>query len=130
VTARHDVAAVRDPWLRVEEQGLAQLALLRGEELEGFVEGLFGENESLDLPERAHKAMAVLADVRAKPEASREVAEDQTKPTDSAEIGTTLVHFRRITRIAEHEMHEAVLSRTRARRQMMKAALAARPVFH
>ena len=111
-------------------EGLAKLALLRREELEGFVEGLFGENESLDLPERAHKAMEALANVRAMMEASRELADDHTKPADPAEIAVTLGHFREITRIAEHEMHEAVLSCTRARRQMMQAASATKPVFH
>jgi hypothetical protein len=34
------------------------------------------------------------------------------------------------TRVAEHEMHEAVLSCTRARRQMMKALPRTRPVLH
>ncbi len=111
-------------------EGMAKLALLRREELEGFVEGLFGENESLDLPERAHKAVAVLTNLRALLEALQKVAEDDTKPADPTSIGATLRQFRELTRVAEHEMHEAVLSCTRARRQMMDAAAAARPVFH
>lgn len=111
-------------------EGLAKLASLRHEELEGFVEGLFGANESLDLPERAHKAMDVLANIRAMLEASWELARDPTKPADPAEVAVTLGHFRELTRIAEHEMHEAVLSCTRARRQMMHRSPATKPVLH
>ncbi len=111
-------------------EGLAKLASLRREELEGFVEGLFGANESLDLPERAHKAMDVLANIRAMLEASWELARDPTKPADPAEVAVTLGHFRELTRIAEHEMHEAVLSCTRARRQMMHRSPATKPVLH
>ncbi|MDA8250010.1 MAG: hypothetical protein M0Z28_12650 [Rhodospirillales bacterium] len=119
---RLEVAATRE--------GMAKLARLRREELEGFVEGLFGDKESLDLPERAHKALGTLADIRAMAEASQVLAEDTTKPAPPGEIAVTLGHFRELTRIAEHEMHETVLSCTRARRQMLAALPASRPVLH
>jgi hypothetical protein len=41
---RPDVAATRE--------GLATLTLIRRQELDGFVEGLFGAEKTLDLPER------------------------------------------------------------------------------
>jgi len=45
--------------MRVEipetREGLAHIALIRREELDGFVEGLFGKEQSLELPERAHR---------------------------------------------------------------------------
>ena len=63
-------------------------------------------------------------------EASRILAEDPTKPASPGEIAATLGHFRELTRIAEHEMHEAVLSCTRVRRQMLAALPARRPVLH
>ncbi len=110
--------------------GMATLARLRREEMEGFVEGLFGDKESLDLPERAHKALGTLAEIRAMLEASQVLAEDATKPAPPGEIAVTLGHFRELTRIAEHEMHEVVLSCTRARRQMLAALPANRPVLH
>jgi hypothetical protein len=119
---RMDVPATRD--------GMATLARLRREELEGFVEGLFGDKESLDLPERAHKALGTLAEIRAMLEASQVLAEDPAKPALPGEIAVTLRHFRELTRIIEHEMHEAVLSCTRARRQMLAALPASRPVLH
>jgi hypothetical protein len=111
-------------------EGMARLALMRREELDGFIEGLFGDQESLDFPERAHQALAVLAEMRAMLEAVRELAEDPTKPAAPADIAVTLGHLREFTRIAEHEMHELVLSCTRARRQMLRSLPAARPVLH
>ncbi len=119
---RLDVPATRD--------GIATLARLRREELEGFVEGLFDDKERIDLPERAHKALGTLAEIRAMLEASQVLAEDPTKPAPPGEIAVTLGHFRELTRIAEHEMHEALLSCTRARRQMLAALPASRPVLH
>lgn len=53
---RHDVAA---------REGLAALALMRHQELDGFIEGLFGQQEAIDLPERAHRGLDTLAEMRA-----------------------------------------------------------------
>jgi hypothetical protein len=119
---RLDVPATRD--------GMAKLARLRREELEGFVEGLFGGNESIGLPERAHKALGILAEIRAMLEGAQILAETPSKTVQPGEIAVTLGHFREMTRIAEHEMHEAVLSCSRARRQMLAALPARRPVMH
>ena len=106
------------------------IARLRREELEGFVEGLFGVKESIDLPEQAHKALGTLAEIRAGLEGAQVLADDPTKPAAPDDIAATIGNFRELTRIAEHEMHEAVLSCTRARRQMLAALPARRPVFH
>jgi hypothetical protein len=114
----------------VTREGLAELALMRQEELDGFTEGLFGAHESLDFPERAHKALGVLAEIRAMMEGVREVASNSTKPATPADIAATLGHLREFTRIAEHEMHELVLSCTRAQRQILRMMPATKPVLH
>jgi hypothetical protein len=114
----------------VSREGLTTLALMRREELDGFIEGLFGAHGSLDFPERAHKALGVLAEIRAMLEGVREVADNPTKPGTPAGIAETLGHLRELTRIAEHEMHELVLSCTRARRQMLRTMPTAKPVVH
>jgi hypothetical protein len=111
-------------------EGMAALARLRREELEGFVEGLFGDKERLDLPERAHKALGALAEIRAMLEGAQVLADDSTKPAAPGDIAVTIGHFRELTRIAEHEIHEAVLSCTRARRQMLASLPTRRPVLH
>ena len=111
-------------------EGLTALARLRREELEGFVEGLFGDEEHLELPQRAHKALGALAEIRAMVEGAQVLAEDPSKPAAPDDIAVTIGHFRELTRIAEHGIHEAVLSCTRARRQMLASLPARRPVLH
>jgi hypothetical protein len=111
-------------------EGMAALARLRREELEGFVEGLFGDEERVDLPERAHKALGALAEIRAMLEGTQVPAEDPARPAGPDDIAVTIRHFRELTRIAEHEIHEAVLSCTRARRQMLASLPTRRPVLH
>ena len=100
-------------------EGMAALARVRREELDGFVEGLFGDQERVDLPERAHKALGFLAEIRAMLEAVQVFAEDPTEPAAPDDLAVTIRQLRELTRIAAHEIHEAVLSCTRARRQML-----------
>jgi hypothetical protein len=111
-------------------EGLARLALRRREGLDGFAEGLFGNCESLDLPERAHQAFGVMAQMRSMLEGMHELAENLAKPAEPADIAETLGHLRELTRIAEREMHAAVLSCARAQRQMMRMLPAASPTRH
>ena len=54
---RPDVMAIR--------AGLATLAMIRCQELDGFVEGLFGDKETIGLPERAHRGLGTLSEMRA-----------------------------------------------------------------
>src|SRR5271169_320848 len=58
---------------------LASLALMRRQELDGFVEGLFGPEKSMDLPERAHRALDTLGEMRAGFAAVFVLASDQAK---------------------------------------------------
>ena len=44
---------------------LGQYGRVRLEELDGFIEGLFNEQETIDLPERAHEAVNHLSELRA-----------------------------------------------------------------
>ena len=48
----------------------------------------------------------------------------------NSEIAETIHNVRELTKIAEHEMHEAVLSCKRARRQMLRPFSASKPVLH
>jgi len=111
-------------------EGLAALALMRRQELDGFITGLFGENESVDLPERAHDGLGVLGKMRSFFAGVVDVAADGNKPATSQDIGGMLGHMRDITRIAEHEIHAAVLSCTRARRQFLASVPATKPTRH
>ncbi len=110
--------------------GLAALALVRRQELDGFVEGLFGREEVMDLPKRAHHALHELGQMRALFEAVVVLVVDDTKPATERDMETTLRRIREITRIAEHEIHAVVLACTRARRQMLAGMPTNRPTLH
>jgi hypothetical protein len=111
-------------------EGLHRFVLTRRQELDGFVEGLFGRQEHIDLPERAHRALNSLSEMRAMFEGIRLLMEDKTKTGAHSEITETIHNLRELTKIAEHEMHEVVLSCKRARRQLLRQFSASKPVLH
>jgi hypothetical protein len=119
---RNDIPETRD--------GLACIALTRREEIDGFVEGLFGQDAKIDLPARAHRGMAELSEIRSTMEDTRCLAKDLTKLATADDIAATLRHIRELTKFVEHEMHEVVLSCTRARRQMLAVMPTSKPVLH
>ena len=107
---------------------LARLALVRRQELDGFVEGLFDGAEAIDLPERANAAMGALAEMRAIMGGAHDFATRSVEPADPAQA--TFRHLRELTRIMEREINTVVLDCTRARRQMIREATARTPTFH
>ena len=113
----------------VTREGLATLALIRVQEIEGFVHGLFGRQEEIDLPERAHRALDDLGKMRAM-FAVRGFVNDEAKAAPLKEMETTLRHMREVTKNAEHAMHTVLLSCKRARRQMLAGMPASKPTMH
>ena len=111
-------------------EGLAHIALIRREELDGFVEGLFGKEQSLELPERAHRALDALSELRAIFDGLHELSGNPTKPMTADDIVQTRRHVRELTKIGEREIHEAVLSCTRARRQLLNSLPTTKPTHH
>ena len=79
-------------------EALATLALMRVQEIEGFVHGLFGREEEIDLPERAHRALDDLGKMRALFGAVQKVA-------SGVDMDVTLRHMREMTKNAAHAMH-------------------------
>lgn len=109
---------------------LNRYALVRREEADGFIEGLFNGNDVVELPERAHEAVGHLVEVRAMMEGIGELLSRTPEVQDVTQVERTLGHLREMTRIMETEMHEAVLSCTRARRQMLEGILTEKPTVH
>ena len=109
---------------------LGQYGLIRLQELDGFIEGLFNGEEAIDLPERAHQAVEHLSELRAMMAGICELVSRDPNADDRTQLGTTFKHLHELTRIMETEIHEAVLSCTRARRQMLEGVLTARPTIH
>lgn len=109
---------------------LGQYGLIRLQELDGFIEGLFNGEEAVDLPERAHRAVGHLSELRAMMAGICELASRDPDADDRTKVYTTFEQLRELTRIMETEIHEAVLSCTRARRQMLAGILTEKPTIH
>jgi hypothetical protein len=110
-------------------EALGSIALVRSEELDAFVDGLFGDADSMELPERAHRALHVIAEVRAFFQAMQDLSRNPAMET-ADEVTKALANVRKLTRIAEHEIHETVLSCTRARRQILEMMSVAKRTIH
>lgn len=97
---------------------LANFGMVRGQEAEGFVEGLFNGEDEASLPERAHEAVMHLGDIRAMMLGVADLIERTAgEPEDQAQIKETIKHLRVMTEIMETEIHTAVLFCVRARAQ-------------
>ena len=105
-------------------------SIVRRQELDGFVEGLFGLKEHIDLPERAHKALEALAEIRAILAGIINLLDDSSKPAKSDDIKKLLHNIQELTIIAETEMNKANLSCKRARGQMLEQIPATKPTLH
>jgi len=111
-------------------EGLANIAAIRREEVIGFIEGMFGKEQGLALPERARRALEALAEAGGLLRGVFEVACDPTKPASADDIAQTRRHISELTEICEREIHAALLSCTRARRRMPNSASTTRPSLH
>jgi hypothetical protein len=115
---------------RPTREGLSVLALMRRQELDGFVEGLFAGEEVLELPERAHRGLGGLSEMRALFAGVLDVTADDAIVGTKKDMEATLKHLQVMTRNAEHEMHAIVLSCTRARRQALASVPVRKPTLH
>jgi hypothetical protein len=110
--------------------GLATLALMRRQELDGFVAGLFGRNDAIDLPEQARRSLNELAEMRAAFVTVFDIVSDETKSATDRDMETTVRHIREMTKSAEHEMHAIVMACARAQKQMLAGVATRKPTVH
>jgi hypothetical protein len=118
------------PSIEPTAAALGQYGLIRLQELDGFIEGLFNGEDVIGLPERAHEAVHRLAQMRAMMAGICELVSRAPDADDAAQLDTTARHLRELTRVMETEIHETVLSCTRARRQMIERILTEKPTVH
>lgn len=111
-------------------KNLAYCAQVRRQELEGFIEGLFNGHDRIDLPERAHKALGHLGKLRVMMVAIEDLVARDIEAESPTDLEFTFKHVRALTRIMETEIHEAVLSCARARRQMLEGVYTENPTQH
>jgi hypothetical protein len=90
----------------------------------------FGKEQSLELPERAHRSLDALSERRAIFDGLYEFTGNPTKTVTADDIVQTQRHVRELTKIGEREIREVVLSCTRARRQLLKCVPTTKPTRH
>ena len=118
------------PTVEPTASDLGHFALIPQQELEGFVDGLFNGEDHIDLPERAHEALGHLGELRAMMAGICDLVARDVEAESKTTLETTFKHVRELTRIMEVEIHEAVLSCGRARRQMMEGISTQNPTLH
>ncbi len=96
---------------------------VRMEELDGFVTGLYGEEEVLYLPARAHEALENLGDIRSFLAGFGQFADEG----DPIKTGAHLVE---LTHIAEKEINDLILSCTEGRRDQLALTSSEKPTLH
>ena len=115
---------------RPTREDLSALALMRRQELDGFIEGLFGAEEVVDFPERAYRGLDNLAQIRALFSGVIDVTSDETRLGSEKEMEKTVRLMREMTRNAEHEIHAIILSCKRARKDMLVGPATRKLTFH
>ena len=111
------------------QEGLHRLTLIRSQEINGFMHGLFGNEEVVDLPKRAHSALDNLSEARGLLEGLHHATRPTVEPAVS-DIAAGCRMLRELSKKSEHEMHEAVIACARARRQMSAQLRTAKPTMH
>ena len=116
---------------QAEPEDLRRLCQIRIDELEGFIDGLFGDEEAIELPERAHEALENLREINAMLHGIVELLGRQPAPPTSADdVTVTLRNVRELSRIAEQDLHAVVLGCTRARQHRLATSTVTKPTIH
>jgi len=103
--------------VKPKRQALLELAQTRSQELAGFVEGLFGDDEEMDMPEKAHAALTVLAKIHSMFAGSVALLEIEASPAEHRELIDLLRNFQKMTIVADEEINRIIQSCKRARAQ-------------
>lgn len=111
-------------------ENIALYSRVRLQELDGFMEGLFNGQEAIDLPTRAHRAVGRLGELRAMMGGMCDLMSRDPDAESGTQLETTFKQLRELNRIMEAEIHETVLSCTRARRQMLAGIVTEKPTVH
>ena len=103
--------------VKPKRQALLELAQTRSQELAGFVDGLFGDDEEMDLPEKAHEALDLLAKVHSMFASTVALLEIEASPAEHRELIDLLRNFQKMTITADEEINRIIQSCKRVRAQ-------------
>ena len=119
--------SLRDPFyltrfeVQPTRQALRHLAVIRAQELQGFIDGLFGSEEEMQLPQKAHDAVQGLSEVYSMFSGAADLLEDESKPAAPQELEDLLRNFQKLTIAADELINKAAQSCKRARGQRLDA---------
>lgn len=103
--------------LKPARAAIQDAALLRQQEVEGFIEGMFGPRDELDFPESAHHAVGVLQKVRGILAGIADLLGDPRQPATPNDLQGLSRNLESFTVVLEKEINTVILSCARARRQ-------------
>ena len=96
-----------------------------------FIDGLFGDEEVIDLPERPTEALHHLGEINAMLRGILDLLERESAPPASEQdVVRMLGEVRELSRIAEKELHALVLSCIRMRQQVLATSTVDKPTIH
>src|ERR1044071_494144 len=81
-------------------KGLSTISLMRRQEIDGFVDGLFGAEECIELPERGYRALGELGEIRAMLAGVYELVNNRHKASCEDNASQLLGGIERLTKIA------------------------------
>ena len=102
-------------------QALHDLARMRAQELKGFVDGLFGTEDEMLLPKKAHEAVVALSELHTMFDGAAGLLSDEAKPAPADELKALLRNLQQMTIIADEQINKAVQSCKRARGHRLEA---------
>ena len=105
--------------LGISSEDLQIFCQTRAEEFEGFLDGLLGDEETLDLPERAVQGMDELEQINAMICGVLNLLETETDPGPDSELAGLRKNVSEISIIAEKEIHAVILACKTARAPSM-----------
>lgn len=101
-------------------RALHDLARMRAEELKGFVDGLFGTDDEMLLPQKAHEAVTALAELHAMFNGAAGLLADESKQAPDPELKVLLRNVQQMTIAADEQINKAIQSCKRARGQRLE----------
>ena len=130
--ARHQSATKPFRLTRMEAKpdtdDIRRLCRTRTEELEGFIDGLFGDVELMDLPERANEALDNLGKIYAMTRVIIDLLERES--ASERDLRGILKDVGELSHIAEKELHAVMLACKRARQQTLSTIAVGKPTVH
>lgn len=102
---------------RATRASLACVAETRAEEIDAFLTGVFGDEESLELPGSMGESLDTLMELEGIFSGMQELLEDPAQPAAASDLKGLKTQIAELTAIAEHEIHAVILDARELREQ-------------